>query len=75
MSFSNPLSQSQATQVLTGSPLNLTKVAATSVDNTLPLQPTAGAVAAATDLNKGTPSIMNYFKKTKKHSIKRLNEK
>jgi hypothetical protein len=45
------------------------------VDKTLSLQPTAGAVAPATYLNKGTPSIMNYFKKIKKHSIKRLNEK
>jgi hypothetical protein len=54
-----------------------TIVAATSVDNILPLQPTAGAVAAATYSHEDTPSILilNYFKKIKKSSTQISNEK
>ena len=45
------------------------------MDNTLPLEPTAGAAAAAHDLNAMTPSILNYFKKVRKTSTRNSNEK
>ena len=49
VSFSTPVSQSIKSTHFTQASLsiNKTKVAATCVDNTLPLEPTAGAVAAA----------------------------
>jgi hypothetical protein len=48
-------------------------VAAACVDNTLPLQPTAGAAAAAHDLDAMTPSILNYFKEKLQLEIQKKN--
>ena len=70
VSFSNHLSAASTS----GPSSSNTSLAATSVDTTLSLQPTAGAVAA-TDLHEGTPSILNYFRKIKQPSIRNVHEK
>ena len=61
VSFSNPLIAASSF----GPSSSNTSLAATSVDTTLPLQPTA----VATDLHEGTPSILNYFRKIKNSQL------
>ncbi len=77
VSFSTPVSQSNKSTQFSQAPLfiNKRKVAATCVDNPIPLEPTADEAATGHDLNAMTPSILNYFKKVRKTSTRNSNEK